>query len=187
MDSDRLDLIDKQVRLILAVQRGRSDGWCLRLWSRFIKARDGHQCVVCFSTDRVQAHHIFRKSLYPHGWFQPGNGITLCHECHELQHSTFNGRPDLSLPVNAEGGDDLDDAFVYLDCLVRSADAQGLDHDEFYYIDDHMLFFFMRLQQCEHMRKFIACGEYSRLRIAHEVWRTSPPSMLAAIMRANPL
>lgn len=89
--------------------------------------------------------------------------------------------------MNAEGGDDLDDAFVYLDCLIRSADAQGLGHDEFYYIDDHMLFFFMRLQQCERMRKFVVCREYSRLRIAHEVWRTSPPSVLAALIRANPL
>jgi hypothetical protein len=48
-----------------------------------------------------------------------------------------------------------------------------------------MLFFFMRLQQCEHMRKFVECGKYSRLRIAYEVWRMSPPSILAALIRAN--
>lgn len=185
MRPDRLDLIDKQMRLILAVKRGRSDSWCLRLWSRFIKARDGYQCVVCVSDDRVQAHHIFRRSVYPFGWLQPGNGITLCHECHEQQHSTFNGRPNMRLPMDVEGGDNLEDSLVYFDCLIRSAHAQGLDHDEFYYIDDHMLFFFMRLQQCEHMRKFVECGKYSRLRIAHEVWRTSPPSILAALIRAN--
>lgn len=63
MGSARLDLIGKQVSLILTVKRGRSDDWCLRLWSRFIKARDDYQCVVCFSTDRVQAYHIFRKPL----------------------------------------------------------------------------------------------------------------------------
>lgn len=182
---NRLDLIDKQVRLILAVKQGRSDSWCLRLWSRFIRARDGYQCVVCYSINRIHAHHIFRRSLYPLGWFQPGNGVTLCHECHELQHSTFNGRPDMSMPVDAEGGDNLDEAFIYLDCLVRSADARGLNHDEFYYIDDHMLFFFMRLQSCEHMHKFFKCGGYSRLRIAHEIWRASPPSMLSALIGAN--
>lgn len=185
MRPDRLDLIDKQMRLILAVKRGRSDRWCLRLWSRFIKARDGHQCVVCSSDDRTQAHHIFRRSVYPYGWYQPGNGITLCHECHERQHSTFNGRPNMSLPMDAEGGDNLDDALVYFDCLIRSANTQGHDHDEFYYIDDHMLLFFMRLQQCEHMRKFLGCGQYSSLRIAHEIWRTSPPSVIAALIRAN--
>lgn len=185
MRPDRLDLIDKQMRLILALRRGRSDSWCLKLWSRFIKARDGYQCVVCRSGDRVQAHHIFRRSVYPYGWFQPGNGITLCHECHERQHSTFNGRPDIRLPVDAEGGDNLEDSLVYFDCLIRSAHAQGLDHNEFYYIDDHMLFFFMRLQQCEHMCKFVRCGEYSRLRIAHEVWRRSPPGVLAALIRAD--
>lgn len=185
MDSNRLDLVDKQIGLILAKKRGRSDNWCLRLWSRFIKARDGNQCAVCYSTNHIQAHHIFRKSLYPAGMFQPGNGITLCHECHELQHSIFNGRPDINMPVDAEGGDNLDDVFVYLDCLIKSADMQGLDHDEFYYIDDHMLLFFMRLQCCEHIYKFVRLGKYSRLSLAREIWRTSPPNMLAALIRAN--
>lgn len=185
MEPSRLDLIDKQLRLILAVKRGRSDSWCLRLWSRFIKARDNYQCVACASDERVQAHHIFRRSVYPYGWFQPGNGITLCYECHERQHSTFNGRPDMNLPVDAESGDNLDDALFYFGCLIRSADVHGLDHDEFYYIDDHMLSFFMRLQQCEHMSKFVACEEFSRLEIAHEIWRTSPPSIVAALLQAN--
>lgn len=185
MEEERLDLIDKQLRLILAVKQGRSDKWCLQLWSRFIKARDGNQCVVCASDDRVQAHHIFRRALYPHGWFQPGNGITLCYECHERQHATFNRKPNLRLPVDAEGGDNLDDSFVYLDYLIESARAQGFDHDEFYYIDDHMLFFFIRLQECDHMRSFVGNEKYSRLQIAREVWRTSPPSMVAALVRAN--
>jgi len=52
-------------------------------------------------------------------------------------------------------------------------------------IDDHMLFFFMRLQQCEHMRKFVECRKYSRLKIAYEIWRTSPPNMITALIRAN--
>lgn len=185
MRADRLDLIDKQVTLIQALRRGRSHTWCLRLWSRFIKARDGYQCVVCASSDRVQAHHIFRKSLYPSGSFQPGNGITLCYECHERQHATFNGKPFLGLPVDAQGGDNLNDSFVYLDRLIESADARGHEHDDFYYIDDHMLFFFMRLQQCEHMRQFVGDSKYTRLKIAHEVWRTSSPSMVTALIRAN--
>lgn len=185
MDPERLNLIDMQLTLILAVKNGRSTNWCLRLWSRFIKARDGHQCVICRSSDRVQAHHIFRRSLYPYGWFQPGNGITLCYECHESQHVEFNGRPDMSMPVDAEGGDNLDDAFRYLDSLIISANDNGHEHDEFYYIDDHMLIFFMRLQGNEHMQKFIYDDRFSRLEIAHEVWRCAPPSMMEALARAN--
>lgn len=32
----------------------------------------------------------------------------------------------MSLPINAEGGDSLDDALIYFDCLIRSANTQGM-------------------------------------------------------------
>lgn len=43
----------------------------------------------------------------------------------------------------------------------------------------------MRLQQGEHMRKFVECGHDSRLKIAHKIWRTFPPNVIAALIRVN--
>ncbi|WLG97092.1 hypothetical protein [Pseudomonas sp. FP198] len=89
------------------------------------------------------------------------------------------------MPVDAQGGDDLNDAFYYLDCLAKDASIQNLNHDEFYYIEEHMLRFFMRLQGCEHMTKFLHNENYTKLEIALEIWRTSPPNMIQALIRAN--
>jgi hypothetical protein len=185
MNKNRRQLIDIQLKLITAIKNGRSDKWLLRLWSRFIKTRDQYKCVVCSSTERLQAHHIFRRSLYPYGWFQPGNGITLCLECHDRQHAKFNRSPDSSMPVDAQGGDNLDDAFYYFDSLIKNANEQKLNHDDFYYIDEHMLIYFMQLQGCEHMKIFLKNEKYSKLEIAHEIWRTSPPNIIRTLMRAN--
>lgn len=185
MDSRRLELIEKMVRLALACQRGRSERWCLRLWGQFIKARDQHQCVLCGSEERIQAHHIFRRSLYPHGWYQPGNGITLCHDCHDIPHADFNGRPDLNQPVNAQGGDDLENVAYYFKELLEDADRQGLNHDEFYYFDDHMLEFFVRLQGYKGYLDAVRDGRISRLQMAYLIWRRSSENMLRALMDAN--
>lgn len=40
--------------------------------------------------------------------FQTGNGITLCKKCHTEAHTGFNRRPDLSLPMNAQGGEKIE-------------------------------------------------------------------------------
>ncbi|AFY21379.1 HNH endonuclease [Pseudomonas sp. UW4] len=185
MDEHKLNLIDKQLSLILSIKNNRSDKWALRLWSRYIKARDQYKCVVCSSKEKIQAHHIFRRSLYPHGWFQPGNGITLCFTCHNRQHATFNGSPNLNMPVDMEGGDNLDDASYYIYSLIKDAHLQKLAHNEFYYIDDHMLVFFMKLQSCMHMTKFLNDEKYSKLELAHEIWRTAPSKMIRALIKAN--
>jgi hypothetical protein len=91
----------------------------------------------------------------------------------------------MNLPVDAECGDNLDYAYYYLGKLIDSAAENGLDHDEFFYIDDHMLIFFMRLQGNLHMKEFIHDCRFSRLEVAHEVWRCAPPCMVEALIRAN--
>jgi hypothetical protein len=47
--------------LAAAIERERSNKWLLRLWSRFIKARDAFRCLCCEATERIQAHHIIRR------------------------------------------------------------------------------------------------------------------------------
>lgn len=53
-------------------------------------ARDGYKCAVCGykpRPDRVQqeldAHHIQDRNDLPNGGYVKGNGISLCHPCHE--------------------------------------------------------------------------------------------------------
>lgn len=181
----RLGLMEKQVNLLLALRRGRSERWCLRLWGRYIKARDGHRCLVCASEDRVQAHHIFRRTAYPHGWYQPGNGITLCYECHSRPHAVFNGQPDLSQPFNAQEGDDLDSASFYFQCLLIDAKTQRLPHDDFYFIEDHMLQFFVELQGYRHLYDAVQEGKLTRLEMAFEVMRGMPEVVCRRLFEAN--
>lgn len=160
--------------LLTALERNRSPEWCFRLWSKFVKARDGNQCVCCASTSNLQAHHVVRKSLYPWGVFELGNGITLCLECHQRVHAQFNGRPCLTQPIGAEGGDDQDEwAFLY-GLLLDDAMERNLDQDEFYFIGDHMVKFFFKCQGYDEFYRSLMEGKCSRLRYAHEVWRVMP-------------
>jgi hypothetical protein len=157
-----------------AIEKDRSGKWILRLWSRFIKARDSYRCPCCESIKRIQAHHVIRKTLYPWGAFETGNGITLCHECHWRLHAEFNDRPDLSLPLGAELGDDQDEWAFLFGLLRDDAVRRSLDEDEFYHLGDHILKFFVRFQGYEELHEIVVRGEMSRIRFAHEIWRAMP-------------
>ena len=161
-------------RLLAARNRGCSARWVLRLWSQFIKARDGHRCLCCDGTSRLQAHHIVRKALYPQGVIELGNGITLCNKCHGRAHREFNGRPALTEPINARGGDDQDEWAFLFGLLHDDATQRKLDPDTFYFIDNHMLEFFVRLQGYEDLYTSVLRGELSRIRFAHEAMRGMP-------------
>jgi hypothetical protein len=185
-----LELIRKhKLALTLAIERNRSSLWCLRLWSRFIKARDAYRCLCCGSVKDIQAHHVIRKTLYPWGAFELGNGITLCRECHDRVHAEFNRRPDLTLPLGAEQGDDQDEWAFLFGLLLEDARGRCVEQDEFYFLGDHMLRFFVRCQGYEELYEIAARGEMSRIRFAHEIWRWMPEvwysNFVSEIVRLN--
>lgn len=173
-DAAIADIRKHRDSLVRAIARGRSDKWVLRLWSRFIRRRDGGCCINCRSPKRVQAHHVVRKALYPWGAFETGNGISLCWDCHRKIHAQFNARPDFTLPIGAEEGDDQDEWAYLFGLLHEDACTRGLPEDEFYYIGDHMLMFFVRCQGYEELLELVAEGTMTRIRCAHEIWRTMP-------------
>jgi hypothetical protein len=107
-DSEVSRMENALARLNAALSGKQSHRRRLQLWSWFIRVRDGHRCVECAATKKLAAHHICRKSLLPGAQFQTGNGITLCDECHREAHRHFNGRADLDLPMDAQGGEKLD-------------------------------------------------------------------------------
>jgi hypothetical protein len=175
--------------LAVAIQRKRSPRWLLRLWSQFIRARDAFRCLSCETSEGIQAHHIIRKTLYPWGALELGNGVTLCPECHRRIHEKFNGRPDLSLPLGAEEGDDQDEWAFLFGLLCDDAVRRGLPERDFYHLDDHVLEFSVRCQGYQDLREAVLRGEVSRIRFAHEIWRRMPEgsysSFVSELIRLN--
>lgn len=136
----------KLAKLQAALADGLSRQRCLRRWSEFIRERDGHRCVDCHSRRRLSAHHICRKSFLAEPQFETGNGITLCSTCHREVHRGFNARPDLSLPVDAQGGEKLASMERLYSILTDDAVERGLMRDEFYFLSDELLASFKRMQ-----------------------------------------
>lgn len=56
-----------------------------KLWSEYIRGRDG-KCMICGAKDKLQAHHcIIRKALSNLTRYDKDNGITLCYICHLIE------------------------------------------------------------------------------------------------------
>lgn len=136
-------------KLRIALAGGSSREQCLRRWSVFIRERDGHRCVDCHSRERLSAHHICRKSFLAEAQFQTGNGITLCHTCHSEVHQGFNARPDLSIPVDAQGGEKLAGMERLYSILTDDAVERGLMREDFYFLSDELLASFKQMQGYE--------------------------------------
>lgn len=185
--SDLSSIRRRKLALSVAVQKQRSAKWILRQWGRFIKERDSYRCVCCESEEGIQAHHVVRKTLYPWGAVETGNGITLCRECHRRVHEKSNGRGDLSVPLGE--ADDQDEWSFLFGLLYDDAKLRGLDQNEFYFLEDHMLNFFVRVQGYEDLHGMVMRGEISRIRFAHEIWRGMPEvwykNFVAEVIRLN--
>ncbi|WP_447595761.1 hypothetical protein [Aquipseudomonas campi] len=102
-----------------------------------------------------------------------------------MYHSDFNGRPDLDQPIDAQGGDNLDDVAYSFWLLLEDAKDQGLSEDEFYFVEDHMLLFFVRVQGYAFYLDAVAHGQMTRLRMSYEVWRRSGEMVINALIKAN--
>lgn len=169
---DRLEVA--RMALVRAVEAERSERWCLTLWGRFIRMRDGYRCVHCESSRSIQAHHIFRRTTFPEGKYELGNGITLCRECHKSLHAQFNGRPLDGESFNERGGDDQDEMAYLYGRLDVDADARGLDKERFYFISDRMLECFVAMQGYEPLLQAVQAGMTSRIHFAHSIWWSMP-------------
>lgn len=178
---DEIEL--SQQKLVNAVMGERSDRYCRRLWSEFIRTRDGNRCVVCHGTKQLAAHHIVRKSFFPQARLQRGNGITLCADCHKRPHEGFNGKPNTQQPMDAEGGDNNDLITEYFGLLLNDATERGMLRDDFYFIHARVLQSFKELQGLKPHLKFPG----TPLEEAYLIWRQTPPGLLNALLEANGL
>lgn len=143
---ENMSLVRKLTAFQNSLAKGCSKKYCLRLWGKFIRARDGYRCVDCHSCQKISAHHICRKSLVSGAQFDTGNGITLCHACHKEAHRGFNGKPDLLLPIDAQNGEKLATMERLYSILTDDAVERGLDPDTFYFLSDNLLSSFKKMQ-----------------------------------------
>ena len=60
-----------------------------RTWRTSVFIRDGRRCVLCKSTNKIEADHIKPFALFPELRLDVNNGRTLCHECHKNTDSYF--------------------------------------------------------------------------------------------------
>lgn len=56
----------------------------LKEWSKSVRARDDDKCILCGTKhNRLNAHHLLPKELYPQFKFELMNGVSLCPmNCH---------------------------------------------------------------------------------------------------------
>ena len=182
--ADRPDL-DEITAKLASLQAALADGLsrrrCLRRWSEFIRERDGHRCVDCHSRRNLSAHHISRKTFFTQAQFQTGNGITLCNICHREVHQGFNGRPDMSLPVDAQGGEKLPLMERLYSILTDDAVERGLMRDEFYFLGDEVLGSFKQMQGFDSTTYFPG----SRIEQAYLILAECEQSMRRSLIEAN--
>lgn len=174
---------DARTRLVRALQRGQSHQACLSLWSNFVRTRDGNCCVQCECKRDLAAHHIFRKSFLPNAQFEPGNGITLCRKCHKGVHRGFNGRADMHLPMDAQGGEKADDVSTMLGHLVIKSRQYPSLVDAWYYLSESTLATISLLQGFDAATRL----DVSRIEQAYIVWNQAPGTVRDAILQANGL
>lgn len=55
----------------------------LKEWSLKVRTRDGFKCVLCGSSEKLNAHHILEKIYYKEYSLNPDIGITLCPRGHK--------------------------------------------------------------------------------------------------------
>jgi len=177
-----VDAIEEALRrLKMAIEGGRSTKYCLALWSRFIRLRDGQRCVICYQDEGLSAHHIVRKSFMPEAQLQTGNGICLCGTCHKEPHQAFNRRPDLNLPMDTEGGEQIELLTAFYKALLIDARSRNVLRDDFYNFTDQLLQKFKLFQSIEPLLPFPGM----RLEQAYLIWRQTSRGMLQAIFLAN--
>ena len=56
-------------------------------WARSVKENTWHHsCEICWSTSKLEAHHILPSAMFPELTCDIDNGICLCHDCHVILH-----------------------------------------------------------------------------------------------------
>jgi 5-methylcytosine-specific restriction endonuclease McrA len=61
----------------------------LYAWSKAVRKVTGNYCKICFSTAKLEVHHLFSKTQYPELSLNINNGIVLCRDHHKERNLEF--------------------------------------------------------------------------------------------------
>lgn len=117
----------------------------------------------------------------PEARFLPGNGITLCVDCHKEAHEGFNGRPDLTLPMDQQGGEKIERLAELYAVLSNDSVRKGYRAQIFYYVTKGVMRKFKYFQGFEVGHKFSG----TRIQQLATIWRSPPQGPMQAILKAN--
>ena len=96
----------------------KTDEW--KQIAQMVKERDGHKCVICGSTENLNAHHIG----YDGDRMDENDIVTLCNRCHECLHDGIKTMSEaVSSGVYQMLSDKLSD--IVLDFYKRSFTKSG--------------------------------------------------------------
>lgn len=110
-----------------------------------------------------------------------GNGISLCPDCHKEAHEGFNGRPNLQLPMDAQGGEKIEIMTDLYGELCRDATERNLLGDDYYFLSDLVLSKFKMFQGFDPFTHFPGlCVEQAYL-----IWLQTPLNTKNALLVAN--
>lgn len=90
-------------------------------FSLYIRARDGHQCVLCGSRDMIQCGHIFSRVAYSTRWDED-NAYAQCASCN-MKHE-HNAYPFLEWCRKKKGQKKMDELFRKWNSTVKYHDAE---------------------------------------------------------------
>jgi len=110
-----------------------------------------------------------------------GNGITLCEKCHTSVHSGFNGKPNLLLPMDSEGGEKIEVLTSLYKLLLDDARERDQHRDEYYYLSDQILREFKLLQDYDPFEYFPGL----RLEQAYMIWNSCPMGLRNNLLEEN--
>jgi len=95
----------------------------------------------------------------------------------------YNGKPDVRLPMDAQGGEQIERLAVLYAILWDDAHTRGLLREDFYYLSDSVLAKFKMFQGFEPSLEFAGY----RIEQASSIWNQSPFSVLSSMVDAQEL
>lgn len=122
-----------------------------------------------------------RRSLLKEAQYLTGNGVTLCADCHREAHAGFNGSPDLSLPIDMQGGEKLEAVAELYRVLAKSSHKQHPNRDDYYFLSNSVLNKFKVMQGFDPADEIMG----TPIEQAWYIWDCAPVNMVEALVRAN--
>lgn len=65
------------------IPKSKGRNFCDELWAELVKIRDNHKCIMCDSTEMLNAHHLISRRVFRYRW-NIDNGVTICPGHHEF-------------------------------------------------------------------------------------------------------